>query len=163
MLAAKECPCPQHEGPRMVPASEFYADQRTPTGLASWCKRCAGRYRAANRDGANQANRAWSQRNPASKLRAIRRRNAATLETATRYGQPWTGPELETASREDLTAAQIAVMIGRTRASVARMRSQLRKDPRTIALAGIELETGSGGGHARDRGRAAEQAAAGRP
>lgn len=60
-----------------------------------------------------------------------RARNAAVRETkAPRNGYQWTGPELEIASREDLTVAEIAEMTGRTLFAVRRMRSRLRVDPR---------------------------------
>lgn len=61
----------------------------------------------------------------------------ATMSRAGRRTLPWTGPELEIAAREDLTAAQVAQMTGRTLYGVNVMRRKLRKDPRKIDLAGV--------------------------
>jgi hypothetical protein len=49
-----------------------------------------------------------------------------SLERATRRGQGWTPEELETAARADLTAAQVAGMLGRTVGSVHAIRLRLR-------------------------------------
>jgi hypothetical protein len=67
---------------------------------------------------------------------------AETLEQARRRGYRWTGPELELAARRDLTTKQVALMLGRTSGAVYRMRSLLRDDPETIALAGISGTAG---------------------
>jgi hypothetical protein len=47
-----------------------------------------------------------------------------------RYGYQWTGPELETAARKDITAQQVAVMLGRTTQAVNQMRYKIAHDPR---------------------------------
>lgn len=76
----------------------------------------------------------------ASRSREIRykaKAQAETLEKASRYGYPWTGPELELAARTDLSARQIALMIGRTHNSVESMRQALRHEPKFINLAGL--------------------------
>lgn len=62
---------------------------------------------------------------------------AETLEKARRRGQQWTGAELEIAARPDLTAKEVALMLGRTFAAVEKMRRKLQADPKTINLAGI--------------------------
>lgn len=56
----------------------------------------------------------------------------------------WTGPELELASREDLSASQVASKLGRTLYAVKHMRRKLRDDPRKVLLAGVsESRTGA--------------------
>lgn len=64
------------------------------------------------------------------------RKNAESRSLARRNGQQWTGAELELAARADLTAAEVGVMIGRTILAVQNARFRLRRDPKTIALAG---------------------------
>lgn len=59
-----------------------------------------------------------------------------TLPTARNRRKEWTGPELELASRTDLTAVQVALMIGRTASAVETQRSNMRRDPRRARLAG---------------------------
>jgi hypothetical protein len=68
---------------------------------------------------------------------------ARTLDGAKRHGQPWTGPELEIAARDDLAIAEAALMIGRTYRAVSGARSQLRRDPRKAALAGLGRRAGA--------------------
>jgi|SRR5581483_4478948 len=63
-------------------------------------------------------------------------RHAIPVASAHRWGYQWTGPELEIASRSDLTAIQVAQMLGRTVSAVQNKRQQLRIDPRMINLAG---------------------------
>ena len=71
-----------------------------------------------------------------------RRTNAATLDAASRNGHHWTGPELEVAARTDLTARQVATMLGRTMFAVRTQRQKLRNDPKTIRLAGLSSAEG---------------------
>lgn len=54
---------------------------------------------------------------------------------------PWTGPELEIAARKDLTATQVARMIGRSPNAVQKIRTKLRRDPRKVLLAGVSERT----------------------
>jgi len=65
---------------------------------------------------------------------------ARTLEAARRRGYVWTGPELEIASRRDLSTQQVALMLGRTYWAVEMIRRQLRADPRKALVAGIAAE-----------------------
>lgn len=65
---------------------------------------------------------------------------AATLPTAVNNRKEWTGPELEIIARDDLSARQAALMLGRTAQGVKRARQRLREDPRKIRLAGIPEE-----------------------
>ena len=58
-------------------------------------------------------------------------------QMAERYGEQWTGPELELAARGDLTTRQLAQMLGRTFAAVDAMRNRIRRgDPTANWLAG---------------------------
>lgn len=115
-----------------------------PSGYINWGCRCVIctkahsarilpavlRYQEANREKVNRRNKT---------RRHVEQ--ARTLETASRHGFQWTGPELELAARRDLTAAQVAVMIGRTRDAVQNMRKSLKTEPKIINLAGLSRET----------------------
>jgi hypothetical protein len=63
---------------------------------------------------------------------------AETRRQARRHYYQWTGPELEIAARQDLTAKQVALMTGRTYGAVTSMRRRLRDDPKVIWLAGLD-------------------------
>lgn len=63
--------------------------------------------------------------------------NDRSREKADRNGFVWTGPELEMAARDDLTAKEVAAALGRTIAAVHGARKKLRHDPKTINHAGI--------------------------
>lgn len=63
-------------------------------------------------------------------LRSGKKINAESLATAYRNGQEWTGPEIEMVMRADLTAREVAPLIGRTVAAVKLMRHHCRVDPR---------------------------------
>lgn len=65
----------------------------------------------------------------------------APAATAPRWGYQWTGPELEIASRPDLSALQVAQMIGRTVHAVRTARQRMKADPRFITLAGVRRPT----------------------
>jgi hypothetical protein len=66
---------------------------------------------------------AQEQRRLDARQRADYARASATrLPDGRRHGQVWTGPELEHASRADLTARQVAVDLGRSVFAVRRMR-----------------------------------------
>jgi hypothetical protein len=86
--------------------------------------------------------RVWRAENPekaaaarAKGHAAQQRKNAALRDVASRHGQEWTGTDLEMASRADMTAEQVARVIGRTIRSVTSMREELRSsDPRNRML-----------------------------
>jgi hypothetical protein len=85
--------------------------------------------------------RQWREANPEKRDAAYTRnkkrlqaQNDKSRETAARHNQWWTGTELEIASREDLTAAQVAAMLGRTLRSVSEARARMRDDPRLRML-----------------------------
>lgn len=108
-----------------------YAAERLLAALAEG-KLSHGKYhtfRAGCRcDDCRAANTTWNARK--------RREQAASADTATRYNYEWTGPELEVAAREDLTAREVATMLGRTIAAVNGKRKKLRTMPRDQWLAG---------------------------
>jgi hypothetical protein len=54
----KRCPCPAHEGERMLPVTEFYANHARRDGLESWCKTCATAATNARKRAASAALRA---------------------------------------------------------------------------------------------------------
>lgn len=82
----------------------------------------------------------------ASQAEAARRKaidgdlNNQTRETARRYGDQWTGPELELLARTDLTLKEKAVMLGRTWYAVRTMRTRLRVEPMLDHVAGVAHE-----------------------
>jgi len=67
------------------------------------------------------------------------RTNSRTAETATNLGKQWTGPELEIAARSDLTAQEVALMLGRTLYAVKHARRKL-KEPKWAEVAGLSRE-----------------------
>lgn len=58
---------------------------------------------------------------------------------AERHGVQWTGPDLEIATRPDLSITEAARMLGRTYNSVASMRRRATNDPKTRTLLGIPV------------------------
>jgi hypothetical protein len=78
----------------------------------------------------------------ATRMRRYRKEQAETLERATRHRYVWTGPEMELAARYDLSAKEIALMIGRTSSAVQHMRKLLIKDPKIIQMAGLARRSG---------------------
>lgn len=90
---------------------------------------------------AENPDKQWHVQHPEEANKAQRRKlanwQAETLEKAKRHSMQWTGPELELASRNDLTVREIALMLGRSYASVHNMRKKLKSDPKTIMVAGL--------------------------
>lgn len=78
---------------------------------------------------------------PGAKAKYARSIQQQTRLTAHRLNQQWTGPELELAARRDITARQLAVMIGRTYAAVAVMRRRLNREPMLDHVAGVVYQT----------------------
>lgn len=64
-----------------------------------------------------------------------RRSQTASESRATRRGMEWTSTDLETVARNDLTAAELARLLGRTVYAVRRVRSDLNlnRNPRRLA------------------------------
>lgn len=64
--------------------------------------------------------------------------NSTLRDAAHRHRQEWTGPELELVARPDLSARQVAQMLGRTLYAVRTQRHKLAAgDPRTVRLANL--------------------------
>lgn len=139
------------------PLDDFAPHSSGRFGRRSKCRAC---YRAARRIAEAEYRRTHAQRlreaerERAARLRASRplwaeRRNAEaigyardaqaeSLPRATNYGKEWTGPELEIAARDDLSARDAAQMLGRTYAAVVNQRRKLRAgDPKKSTLAGL--------------------------
>jgi len=61
--------------------------------------------------------------------RRRKRRNNASRDAARNWKKQWSVPELEIASRTDLSAADAAALLGRTIAAVYAARRLMRQDP----------------------------------
>ena len=71
--------------------------------------------------------------NPATRLRHTRKReakrNSSLLEAAENHRKMWTGPELELASRDDLTIGEVAAVLHRSYDAVRHMKRKLNGYP----------------------------------
>lgn len=68
---------------------------------------------------------------------AARKSQAESLDRAANYGKEWTGPELETLARDDLTNRAAAALLRRTIYAVRTKRRLIRdEDPRVMAMLG---------------------------
>ncbi len=106
------------------------------------CDVCVAAAAAANKPNMQKYRERHRERVNAVQRAKAQARQARSLETARRYGYEWTGPELELAARKDLTATQVAAMIGRTVAAVMTARRRLKDDPKFINLAGLSRNHG---------------------
>lgn len=94
----------------------------------------------------HRAFRDWKlpyERQPRSRRKVREHKRAAneeSLASARNRWKVWTGPELEVASRRDLTAREVARLIGRTVYAVEQKRRALKIDPQAIALAGVTID-----------------------
>jgi hypothetical protein len=123
---------------RTLPLSEFYRKAQKRGGVDSWCKQCkktdALRWYRSNRERALQAQRRYYEEHyeairevtDGQSLALYHHDQAQTLDHATRRGCTWTRREEDLILREDLTARQAALMLGRTHAAVRRRRQLLR-------------------------------------
>lgn len=75
--------------------------------------------------------------NGAARQALSRRHQDEAKPHARRHYAQWTGPELELASRRDLSTRQVAQMIGRTYWAVQTMRAALSKEPGLDQIAGV--------------------------
>jgi hypothetical protein len=71
--------------------------------------------------------------------RRKKRVNDGTQDSAVNRRKPWTGPELEIATRDDLTAAEAAKMLGRSYAAVMMARHRCANDPKWGKVLGARL------------------------
>jgi hypothetical protein len=142
----RRCTCREHEGPNPLPETGFHRDRARPDGLAAYCKECARqsarRWRKANPDKVREVSRRYYAAHPEKAREKVRRKRTrdydVTRDSARHHREMWTGPQLEIAAREDLTAKQVAAMTGRTLGAVYSARHRLREDPRIIWLAGLD-------------------------
>lgn len=65
---------------------------------------------------------------------AVAYNNSQALAQAANHYKDWTGPELEIAARKDLSASQVAKMLGRTIYAVKTVRIELARDPRKFKM-----------------------------
>ena len=98
------------------------------TNYACRCQVCRDAYR----------DYALERGHPESSSDAWRDWQAKTTREASNHGKEWTGPELEIVARGDLSAHEVAAMLGRTYAAVQSIRRKLHNDPKTINFAGID-------------------------
>lgn len=105
-------------------------------------RRCRACYRAAqHRYQQNPAveikEMQWRKTHIQRQIERLHRLNEETRSHAHRHGYQWTGPELEIASRTDLSSQTVSVMTGRTLRAVQSMRDRLRHEPKLQQLAGV--------------------------
>jgi len=62
-------------------------------------------------------------------VRSYKAAQAETREEASHRWKPWEADELEIITRTDLSIKEAALMLGRTYASVAQMKSRLHRPP----------------------------------
>lgn len=89
------------------------------------------------RDCAVDRTRQWRVAHPERReqhARQSKRRADLIGDQAKRRGYVWTGPEIETAARDDLTVPEVALLLGRTVHGVRNIRRQLKDDPRKQAF-----------------------------
>lgn len=67
--------------------------------------------------------------------------NAKSVEAAHRHNNVWTTADMETLARTDLTARQVAAMLGRSISAVNSARFKMRTDPQWAQ--GYSLDTGT--------------------
>ena len=101
--------------------------------LEAQCKRCKAAYEKSRRE----RDPSYRERLRTRSREAYERRQAASLELAVNLHKEWTGADLETALRPDLSVSQAASMLGRTVQSIQSQRHIHKKDPRKQVLAGL--------------------------
>lgn len=125
------------------PWEEFHRDAAKASRHAVECKPCARArvnkwYREQQPEAIRAVKRDYYRRNRETISRQRRQYREATRSAAEsrRSGYQWTGPELELASRDDLTHGQVAEKLGRSLAAVKTMRWRLRSEPLLSHIAG---------------------------
>lgn len=113
----------------------------TASGYVSWgcrCDPCVAAAAAARAEHPSRRDyKAIYARHQAELRAAAKQRNDESRDRAERHYQPWTGPDLEMALREDLTVAEVAAALGRTQRAVQNIRFKHRHEPRLQNLAGL--------------------------
>lgn len=72
----------------------------------------------------------WQEANMEELKERARATNDKSRKTAINSGKEWTGPEMEIATREDLTLKEAADMLGRSIQSVHMMRHRCAYEPK---------------------------------
>lgn len=104
---------------------------------SSRCRPCASRHTVDW-----QRSHLSPQQQSDATIRKHQKRQAKSLDTASRRGYQWTGPEFELLARDDLSNVQLAEMLGRTFHAVRFMRHQLKRQlPRAVYMAGVSDRT----------------------
>lgn len=104
------------------------------------CPTCSGEIRDMNIGYRGKYKETHARHN----ARTLNRKQAETLEGATRWGQVWTGPELELAMREDLTAKEVALALRRSYHAVVQARKRIHAgEPKFVALLGAPRKEGA--------------------
>lgn len=118
----------------------LYKFEHGASGYNNWKCRCdvcvaahsaaCSTYQAKNRSALSERKKGQRQQNPA-KVNSYNRQQYADVQAdsvdhANRRGQVWTTQEMELVSREDLTAHEVARMLGRTYAAVRARRKMLK-------------------------------------
>lgn len=103
------------------------------------------RYRKSPKGSATQRRYRKTPKSAASQRAVYAGKQARTLDNARRHYYVWTGPELEIASRDDLSITQIALMLGRTYNAVVYARRCIERDPRKAFLAGLARQPAAAG------------------
>lgn len=104
-----------------------------------WCRACHNDVTARGRDLQQETHRRRQRYlNGGDDVRLIERKrtNDRSRDIATNHCKQWTGPELEIASRAELSNADVAVRTRRTIRAVETIRRRLKDDPRLYKMAG---------------------------
>lgn len=125
--------CGMHGRHKVPQKTRWDEDPQTPgsqrTVLARTCPLC-GLFMSPDRfEKDNRTCRACQRR-------SAKRNNDAMPQP--RGGYQWTGPEMEIAEREDLTAMQAGLMIGRSLYAVVGMRHRIRNEPKLQRVLGAQ-------------------------
>lgn len=120
------------------PLDGFAACAPRADGRTSECRVCrnasTSAYRRAHGRAPRRITEKERERMTFSSKECERRAQAETSDQARNHGKEWTGPELDLAARNDLTAKQVALLLGRTLKAVRVQRHLIRVDPRKLAL-----------------------------
>jgi hypothetical protein len=110
---------------------------RRASGAMPACPRCRVMRVVRNTRDRKRTDEEFRRKQQQRGDRNRKRANDATLDRARNWRKQWTGPELEIAMRDDLTARQAADMLGRTLHAVKHVRRQVKVDPRKDRLANL--------------------------
>jgi hypothetical protein len=105
-------------------------------GYTNWgcrCEFCSREHSLACKEPAAR----WATANPGkhreSSAKNYRERQEATRQGATKHRRAWTESELELISQDDLSASELALMLGRSYAAIAGARAKLKAERKSAA------------------------------